>query len=225
MEELMLRSYPPEVYDDWVSNDMPFDDPKVIDVMEQFGEIALDSDMVAGGADAVAATDFRESPLGLFASPPQCFMHRQASFIPSFFPDGTEMGLDVDFFYFPPDAEKDLGNPVLGAGSLAFITQDSPAARAFIDFLKLPIAHEFWMTQAGFLTAHKGVDTDLYADETLKKMGDVLLNATTFRFDASDLMPSAVGAGTFWTGMIDYVGGTPAAEVAADIQASWEAQK
>ena len=50
-------------------------------------------------------------------------------------------------------------------------------------------------------------------------MGEILLNADTFRFDGSDLMPGAVGAGTFWTGMVDYVGGKSAQAVADQIQA------
>jgi alpha-glucoside transport system substrate-binding protein len=57
----------------------------------------------------------------------------------------------------------------------------------------------------------------------LAKMNDILLSATTFRFDGSDLMPGGVGAGSFWTGMVDYAGGDDAAAVAAEIQASWEA--
>ena len=52
--------------------------------------------------------------------------------------------------------------------------------------------------------------------------GEILLNAATFRFDASDLMPGAIGAGKFWTGMVDYAGGADAAAVAADIQETWE---
>ncbi len=50
----------------------------------------------------MASTDFRDSPKGLFGVPPKCYMHRQASFIPSFFPEGTKLGKDADFFYFPP---------------------------------------------------------------------------------------------------------------------------
>ena len=74
---------------------------------------------------AVAATDFRDSPKGLFAMPPKCYMHHQASFIPSFFPEGTKLGEDADFFYFPPYASKpELGKPVLGAGTLVTITKD-----------------------------------------------------------------------------------------------------
>jgi alpha-glucoside transport system substrate-binding protein len=221
VEDMMLRTQPPEVYDAWVSNTLAFNSPEVVGAIEAFGTFAKNDAYVAGGAAAVASTDFRDSPKGLFSSPPQCYMHRQASFIPSFFPEGTELGTDADFFYFPAYAEKDLGQPVLGAGTLAFIMKDSPAAQAFIEFLKTPIAHEVWMAQTGFVTPHKGVSTDLYGSAALKKQGEILANATTFRFDGSDLMPGAVGAGSFWTGMVDFVGGKSAQEVADAIQASW----
>jgi len=221
VEDLMLRTQPPEVYDDWVSNAMPFDDPRVVAAIEEFGWFARNDAFVAGGAGAVATTDFRDSPKGLFSSPPQCYMHRQASFIPSFFPEGTVVGEDVDFFYFPSYADKDLGNPVLGAGTLWAITNDSPAAHDLIAFLETVEAHELWMARKGFLTPHKGVNLDVFSDNTLRGMNEILLGATTFRFDGSDLMPPAVGQGSFWTGMVDYVGGKSAEEVASDIQASW----
>lgn len=152
-------------------------------------------------------------------------MHRQASFIPSFFPEGSVVGEDVDFFYFPAYAGRDLGKPVLGAGTLFVITQDSPVAQEFMKFLQTPIAHEIWMAQTGFLTPHKGVNPDVYGDPTLKKMGDILLDADTFRFDGSDLMPGAIGAGVFWTGMVDYTSGKDAATVATDIQRTWDSIK
>jgi alpha-glucoside transport system substrate-binding protein len=152
-------------------------------------------------------------------------MHRQASFIPAFFPEGTQVGTDVDFFYLPAYEGKDLGSPVLGAGTVWGITKDSKGAQALIKFLQSPIAHEVWMAGKGFLTPHKGVNTEVFSDPTLKKMNDILLGATTFRFDGSDLMPGGVGAGTFWTGMVDYTGGKSAEEVAATIQDSWEKLK
>ena len=221
VEDMMLRTTSPENYDKWVTNELAFNSAEVVGAIEEFGWFAKNNANVAGGSAAVASTDFRDSPKGLFASPPQCYMHHQASFIPSFFPEGTVVGQDADFFYMPAYEGKDLGKPVLGAGTLAFITKDTEASRAFIEFLKTPIAHEVWMAQKGFLTPMKGVNADLYGDATLKKMGEILLNSTTFRFDGSDLMPGAVGAGTFWTGMVDYVGGKSAQDVADAIQASW----
>ncbi len=221
VEDMMLRTQSPDVYDKWVKHEIAFNDPAVVAAIDEFGAFARNDAYVAGGAAAVATTDFRDSPKGLFSSPPQCYMHRQASFIPSFFPEGTVVGQDADFFYFPAYAGKDLGKPVLGAGTLAFITNDTEASRAFIEWLKTPIAHEVWMAQSSFLTPLKSANPETYATDVARKMGDILLNSTTFRFDGSDLMPGAVGAGTFWTGMVDYTGGKSAQEVADAIEASW----
>lgn len=226
VEDMMLRTQPADVYDQWTTGEIPFNDPRVVAAIEDFGWFAKTEGFVAGGAQAVGTTDFRESPNGLFASPPMCYLHHQASFIPSFFPEGTEMGLDADFFYMPAyESQPDLGTPVLGAGTLAMITRDTPAARAFIEFLKTPIAHEVWMAQTGFLTPFTGANAEAYGDDTLKAMGEILTDATTFRFDGSDLMPGAIGAGAFWTGMVNFVGGASAEEAATQIENSWQALK
>jgi alpha-glucoside transport system substrate-binding protein len=225
VEDILLRTQSPEVYDGWVSNEIPFTDERIVNALEVFGMFAKNDAWVDGGASAVAGTDFRESPAGMFTVPPKCYMHRQASFIPVFFPEGTELGLDADFFYFPPFEAEGLGNPVLGAGALLAITQDSEATHVLLDYLSTALANELWMAQGGFLTPHKGVNIEAYANDALRGQGEILLAATTFRFDGSDLMPGAIGAGAFWTGMVDFVSGASAEDVAAEIQAAWDAIK
>lgn len=224
IEDLMLRNYPPDVYDGWTTNTIPFSDPRIVDVLTIFADIVRNDAMVAGGNAAVASTHFGDSPTGLFTVPPQCFLHHQASFIASFFPTGSVAGEDYDFFYFPAYESKDLGRPILGSGNLATIAKDSPAARAFMEFLETPIAHEVWMAapNSAFLSAHKGANTEVYSSEALRAQGEILLNATTFRFDGSDLMPGPIGAGAFWTGMVDLVNGKPPQDVADQIQAAWD---
>ncbi|WP_137132499.1 ABC transporter substrate-binding protein [Rhizobium sp. FY34] len=226
VEDLMLRMNTGETYDQWVSNALKFNDPKVVAVLEEFGKFAKNEKYVSGGVAAVASTDFRDSPKGMFGIPPKCYLHHQASFIPTFFPEGTKLGTDADFFYMPTYASKpELGTPVLGAGTLVAITKESPAAKAFIDFLKTPIAHEVWMAQSGFLTPYKGVNIATYGNDALKKQGEILTTATTFRFDASDLMPGKIGAGAFWTGMVDFVGGKSGQQVGTEIQKAWDGLK
>ncbi|TPJ16873.1 carbohydrate ABC transporter substrate-binding protein [Mesorhizobium sp. B2-7-3] len=226
VEDIMLRTQTPEVYDKWVKNEIPFNDPAVVNAIDIFGKIATDDKMVDGGAKAVAATDFRDSPKGLFTVPPKCYMHHQASFIPSFFPEGVKLGQDADFFPYPPYAAKpELGTPLEVAGTLVMITKDSKASREFIKFLQMPLAHELWMAQKSFVTPFKGANKDAYGSDALKKQGEILVGATTVRFDGSDLMPGKVGAGSFWTGMIDLVGGKSPQDVATDIQKSWDAIK
>ncbi len=223
VEDLMLRLHAPEVYDGWVNNSVKFNDPRVIEALEAYGWFSKNDAYVDGGAKAVATVSFKDSPKGLFGSPPKCYMHKQASFIPAFFPEGKAS--DADFFYFPSYAGKKLGNPVEGGGTIMTITKDSKGARAFMEYLQHPQAHEIWMAEGGFLTPHKGVDLAKYKTPALKKQGEILLNATTFRFDGSDLMPGAVGAGSFWKGMVDFSGGKSAKAVADDIQKSWDAIK
>lgn len=223
IEDIMLRTQPPETYDKWVTNEIRFDDPAIVNALDVFGGFAKRAEFVDGGPAGVASMDFRDSPKGLFSSPPKCYLHRQASFIPSYFPQGTKLGDDADFFYFPALASKpELGTPVLGAGALVSITKDSKAARAFIEFLKMPLAHELWMAQSGFLTPFRKANPDAYANEQLKRQGQILLDATTFRFDGSDLMPGKIGAGAFWTAMVDFVGGKSAADTGAAVQRAWD---
>jgi len=224
MEDLMLRKYSPETYDMWVTNELPFNSEEVVDVMNTFGEFIFTEGWVAGGTGAVTTTSFGDSPAGLFTIPPQCYMHRQASFITSFFPeaDTMEAGVDYNAFYFPSYESMDLGNPVLGAGTLFGIFVESDVAHGFIEYLTTPIANEIWMSRAGLLTANSNVNVDAYANDLLKSQGEILLGATTFRFDASDLMPGGIGAGAFWSGMVDFINGEDAQSVADAIQTAWD---
>jgi alpha-glucoside transport system substrate-binding protein len=221
VEDLMLRVNPPEVYDQWVTNEIPFDDPQVVAAIEEFGFFAKNDDFVSGGASAVASTDFRDSPSGLFEFPPECYLHHQATFIPTFFPEGTVVGEDVDFFYFPAAEDQSGEQPVLGAGTMFVLTEVNDVTTAFIEFLQTPIAHELWMAQSGFLTPYTEVNTAVFPSDSQRAMNDILLNATIFRFDGSDLMPGEIGAGAFWTAMVDYVTGAEAEAVAGQVQQRW----
>ena len=233
MEDIMLRTASAEKYDQWVTNELPFNSPEVIKAMEVYGQFTRNDDYVAGGAASVATTFFGDAPKGLFTTPAQCMMHRQASFIPAFFPNkGEEVTSgEADFFYFPPYSSSNLsyinskGNVALGAGTLYTITKDSAATRALIEYLKEPKAHEVWMSQGSFLTAHKGADLSAYASDAQRKQGEILINATTFRFDASDLMPGAIGTGAFWSEMTAFANGQDAQTTADNIQAAWDAIK
>ena len=103
--------------------------------------------------------------------------------------------------------------------------KDSPATRGFFKYLQEASAHEAWMQQGVFLTAHKGADLSAYATPLLRKQGEILANATTFRFDASDLMPGAIGAGAFWSEMTAFANGQDANKTADNIRSAWDAIK
>jgi alpha-glucoside transport system substrate-binding protein len=211
VEDMMLRTQPPDVYDQWVSNEIPFDDPAR---RRRHRGIRLVRPQRRVSLPAAPA----RSPPPTSATAPRASSHRRRSATctarrlhPGLLPEGTEVGVDADFFYFPAYAEQ--GSRQAGSRRRHPLgDHQGQPGRAGADHRVLsatPIAHEVWMAQKGFLTPLQGVNTDLFADPTLRKMNDILLGATTFRFDASDLMPGGVGAGSFWTGMVDYTGGKP----------------
>ena len=75
--------------------------------------------------------------------------------------------------------------------------------------------------QSGFLSAN--LEQDLSAYNPLEQsFVEILLSADPARFDGSDLMPAAVGAGTFWTEGTSAVNGDKTvADAFGAIEASW----
>ncbi len=79
-----------------------------------------------------------------------------------------------------------------------------------------------WVEAGGAISPHKDSKLEWYADPVTAKVADMLINATAFRFDGSDLMPGAVGAGSFWKAMTDYVSGSIDLDTALkQIDESW----
>jgi alpha-glucoside transport system substrate-binding protein len=220
IEDILLRTAGPEIYDQWVQHEIPFTAPAVVNAFETFGAIALNDDYVYGGSVGVISTPFGDAPLPLFSDPPGCYLHRQTNFIATFFPDDVEVGTDVDVFLLPP-IDPTFGTPILVAGTAFAMLNDREAVRAVVDYLLTPEPHEQWVSLENYISPHQQVSLDAYADSFMRTQAQLLNNADTIRFDASDLMPGAVGTGTFWTGVVDYIGGSDLDEVLETIEESW----
>jgi len=221
IEDIMLRTAGAEAYDKWVLGELKFNSPEVKAAFEKMGELWFNPDYVLGGTTGILTTNFGDSPLPLFDDPPSCYFHRQASFIPNFFPECVEVGTEVDYFYLPPIDEAAHGKPVLGSGSIVSMGQDRPAVREVMKFLTTAESVKYEVEQGLFVAPHKDVPQDWYPTEALKGFAEILANADTFRFDGSDLMPGAVGAGSFWTGVTEWVGGADLDSTLSSIDASW----
>ena len=222
IEDIMLRIAPPETYDAWVNHEIAWTNEAVMEAFEIFGEIARSNEYVYGGPNAVLTIPFGDSADALFTDPPNAYMHRQATFIKGFilehFPDLVP-GEDFDFFPFPPIKEE-FGTPALGAADMLAMFNDTPEARAFMEYIASAEAQEIWVGELGKLAPNQNVDPSVYPDDITRKAADFLGEASVFRFDGSDLMPAAVGSGSFWTGILDYVSGEPLRNVLMQIEAS-----
>jgi len=224
MEDIMLRTAGPDVYDQWVAHEIPFNDPAVVTSGELFGDVMFGDGYVLGGADQTPAIAFGDAPAPMFEDPPGCWLHRQASFINAFFPEDAEADVDYGWFPFPPIDQEGT----LSLHDALPIFRDSPEVR---DFLERFASEEVQCAQGGEvgtsrISPNVEVGPDCYANDILADASEVLTGALaegTGRFDASDLMPSAVGAGSFWTGMVEYLqAGPDELEPQLDaIEASW----
>ena len=70
MEDIMLRTAGPEVYDQWVAHEIPFNDPAVVNAGEVFGQVMFTEGYVLGGAENTPAIAFGDAPLPMFDDPP-----------------------------------------------------------------------------------------------------------------------------------------------------------
>jgi alpha-glucoside transport system substrate-binding protein len=206
IEDIMLRTAGPEVYDQWRRHEIPWTDPAVQTAFEYFGDIATNDEYVAGGTTGVLATNFGESPYPMFQDPPGCYMHRQASFIQGFitdqFPDLVAVD-DYNYFAFPT-IDSEYGTPALVAGDLFGMFNDTPAARSLMRWLASEQAQQIWAERGGFLSPNRLVPATAYPDELTAQASEILTEAEVVRFDASDLMPAAVN-NAFFAATLEYV--------------------
>jgi len=209
IEDIMLRTAGPEVYDKWVNHEISWTSPQVKHAFELFGKIACNEKYLYGGTATELTANFGDSPNALFTSPPSAYMHKQATFITSFilkYNPNLIPGIDFTFFSFPPIDPK-YGAPALGGANVFVMFNDTPEAEALMRYLATPGFEEILVAETGWLSANRRVSLGAYPDELTRKAAQILIQAPSFRFDGSDLMPASIGSGSFWTGILDYVGG------------------
>ena len=199
IEEYMLRVNGPEVYDQWVKHEIPFNDPQVKAAFDAFQDLLGDDDENAfGGRKGITTTSFKTTGNDAFTDPPKCMMQRQGNFITGFWPEDVQADIpaSVDVMPFPAYEGGYDGTPVLGGGDLAAAFHgDDEDVQEVMTFLTSDQFGKEWAAAGGWLSPHKTFDLENYSDPTTKAVAEVAVNADVFRFDGSDLMPGEVGAG------------------------------
>jgi len=228
IEDIVLRQSGADVYDQWVANEIPFTDPKIASAFDEFGKVALNPEYVNagfGGTDSIVTTPFADAATALVSG--ECALHHQASFFDGFITDaGGDVSEDGDIWAFlmPPfeagGAEE--GAVVTGGGEIVAAFSDSEATQKVQEYLSSADWANSRVALGGVISANKGLDPKNASSEILTEAISILQDdTTTFRFDASDLMPGAVGAGTFFKGMIDWANGSPTPSVLEQIESGW----
>jgi alpha-glucoside transport system substrate-binding protein len=217
VEEILAKSEDPQVTADWVSHKIPFTDPKIKAAFDKVGSLLFKDGYVDGGGQAIVNQDLKTAMDPMFngdTATPGCWMQKIPTWYgPDFFPDRRTsggdskytIGDDGDIGIFPFPTISDTFKGVEGSADSFMVFNDRPEVRAFAEFLATPEGLEGWIKSVGVLSPNKNVPADWYAGNYKLSVANAILGGgTSVLFDASDLMPPAVGQGSFWTGISDW---------------------
>ena len=120
-----------------------------------------------------------------------------------------------------PGIKADSASIEVG-GEFVTAFSDSAATQKVLEFMSTPEWADLRVKQGGSISANLKADASLASSPLLVDAMKLLQDPnTTVRFDASDLMPSTVGSGSFWKGMVNWIDGRDTATVLSDIQAGY----
>jgi len=203
-ENVYLRTAGGEKYDQLTNHEIPWTDPSVTDALTVLASL-WGSDLVEPGADQ---RTFPESVTEVFGADPKAGTVYEGDFVAGNIADdgNSSVGDNALFYDFP--AINGSKPAVVGGGDVAVAFNDDKATDALMNYLASPESAEIWVPNGGLTSPNKNVDTTLYPDKTSRQIAEALTGAETFRFDMSDLTPSAFG-GTegqgFWQIMIQFL--------------------
>ncbi len=226
----MLRTAGPDVYDQWVNHEIPFNDPAVATALAEVGKILKNPKYVNGGfgdVKTIATTSFQDAGLPILEG--TCYMHRQATFYAANWPGGHQGRRGRRRLRLLPAVRRRQHasrSSVRGEFTAAFA--DRPEVKAFQTYLSIDgvgqRAGRRPCGTGGCVSGEQERSTRQPGSSPIDKLvgGDPDRTQTaTFRFDGSDLMPGAVGAGTFWKGMTNWITGTDDKATLDNIEQSW----
>jgi alpha-glucoside transport system substrate-binding protein len=194
-ENIYVRTAGPEnYYKLFVTHEIPWTDPTVVEAMEAFGQIVDPATNLAGGVEGTLATDFITAANMVFRpDDSQAVMYFEGGFmggiIQSNFPDLTPID-DYTAFLFP-QIKEEYGAPVVGGGDLLAAFSDRPEVADFVRWMASAEGNTLWAATGAIVSPNLNVGMDVYSPLGALDAGQVA-GATTFVFDGSDLAPSAV---------------------------------
>jgi alpha-glucoside transport system substrate-binding protein len=211
VEDFVLRRSGPEVFEQWVNHEIPFDDPRPVAAAQEVYDLWSKDGAVFGGTQNIAATPFAEAGLPLLEG--DCMMHRQGNFYFANWPEDTDIGTDgeVNAFYLPGSAE--FPNITLTGGIYGAAFNDRPEVQQVMQYIaSAEFANARVENQTGgYLSPNKNTDVNLYPTEIDRTFASILAKGTPLLFDADDRI-GGEGQRTWWNANVDIVTGDETVE-------------
>jgi alpha-glucoside transport system substrate-binding protein len=197
-ENIYLQTAEPGLYDQLARHEIPWNHPTVVTALELMADI-LRPEWIAPGA---AETTYEESVRQVFDRP-RAAMVFEADFVANeVAKTAAQVDVEAKFFPFPSitgrmptvvGAAEQVASGEVG-GDVAVLMQNTDEARALLRFLARPDAAEPWARLGGFLSPNRHFPASVYPDEATRTAAKALSEATTVRFDLSDLQHHEFGS-------------------------------
>jgi alpha-glucoside transport system substrate-binding protein len=227
VDDLVLRTAGPKVYDQWVNHEVPFTDPRIEGAFNDVATILLDPNYVNAGVGGVTSINTATTPRVASAlESGKCVMTHQPSSFVNQLTDAkgkqASINPDGDYWAFPLPSVTAGTTEVTGGGYFVSAFSTNP------DTIKV----QQYLSSSAWAKSRVGLGGAISPDLALPASTDLtpleqastklLQNkSTVFRFDAAGLMPGVVGSGTYLSGMVNWVNGTSTKTVLKTISRSW----
>ena len=229
LEEVVLRQAGPDVYDQWVAHKVKFSDPQIVKALATVGSIwknpkYVNAGIGDGSVASIATTSFNDGGLPIQSG--KCYMHQQASFYETNFKGTPVVSPTGDLYaFYEPTMGDSFGKPVEVGGEFVAAFSSSPEVQAFQWFLTTSHwANAQSKAAKSRISANKGLLVSNVPDPINKLSVQILQDPKAVsRFDASDLMPAAVGAGAEWKQLTNWITGQDDSSTLSQIDAAWPA--
>jgi alpha-glucoside transport system substrate-binding protein len=197
-ENIYLRTFGTAKYEALSTHKIKWTDPSVKTALTEMGAIVGDTSNLAGGESGSLQTDFPTCVNNAFASPSKGAIVFEADFVGGAILSGTKAkpGTGFNAAVFPTIKPGPNASAVEIGGDLLVAFRDTPAVRAFVNFLATAPAANAWARLGGFGTGNKNVKPSIYPDAITRATEAPLLTAKSVVFDMSDEQPPSFGATT-----------------------------
>ena len=205
-ENIYLRTAGAAKYDQLSDHKIKWTDPSVKTALTEMGKVLGDTKNINGGSSGALQTNFPDSVTAVFTNPPKAAMIFEGDFVPGVVAGQSKAKPKTDYDVFPfPAVDGEGGDFVVGGGDVMVMFKDTPASRALIKYLATPEAAEIWAKRGGFSSPNKNVDASVYPDDITRTTATALAEASTFRFDMSDLAPAKFGGDAEFTDLQNFL--------------------
>ena len=196
-ENIYLRTFGAAKYNQLSQHKIKWTDSSVKTALTSMAKIIGDTSNIAGGTSGALQYGFNDSVTNAFAQPPKAAMVFEADFVAGVILSSTKAQAGTGFNVFPfPTIKPTYSSSVEIGGDLFVTFRDTPAIRAFVNFLATPVAAIAWAKQGGFGTGNKFVKASVYPDPITRATEAPIGQATQVVFDMSDQQPPSFGATT-----------------------------